>query len=84
MVTTRKKPIFKPTPQPDWQSPRVPQPEEAITPPERKTNALDRAHAVTGLQAAPEIVAAVIISQAADRLCEALITAASIGRYRGT
>jgi hypothetical protein len=73
----------QPTPQPDWQSPRVPQPFDAITP-DKKANVLERAQAVAGFNAAPEVLAAIIIAQAADRLAEKLIEAAAVGRYRGS
>jgi hypothetical protein len=72
----------EPTPQPDWQSPRVPQPIDAITP-DKKANVLERAQAIAGLNAPPEVLAAIIIAQAADRLAEKLIEAAAVGRYRG-
>jgi hypothetical protein len=78
-MAPRKK---QPTPQPDWQSPRVAQPVDAITP-DKKLNVLERAQAVAGLTAPPEVLAAVIIAQAADRLAEKMIEAAAVGRYRG-
>ena len=39
----KKRPELTPQPQPDWQSPRVPQPEDAITSPVAKLNALQQA-----------------------------------------
>ena len=83
MAPTRKKQTRpQPTPQPDWQSPRQPQPLDAITP-DKKLNVLERAQAIVGLGAPPELIAAVIIAQAADRLGEKMIEAAAVGRYRG-
>ena len=84
MAPTRKKqtrPV--PTPQPDWQSPRVAQPVNAITPDSKKLNVLERAQALAGPDAPPEVLAAIIIAQAADRLAENMIEAAAVGRYRG-
>jgi hypothetical protein len=82
-MAPRKKIIRpQPTPQPDWQSPRVPQPVDAITS-DKKLNVLERAQAVAGLDAPSEVLAAIIIAQAADRLAEKLIEAAAVGRYRG-
>lgn len=72
----------QPTPQPDWQSPRVAQPVDAITP-DKKLNVLERAQALAGPKAPPEVLAAIIIAQAADRLSEKMIEAAAVGRYRG-
>jgi hypothetical protein len=84
MAPTRKKQIVRPqpTPQPDWQSPRVAQPVDAITP-DKKLNVLERAQALAGPDAPPEVLAAIIIAQAADRLAEKMIEAAAVGRYRG-
>jgi hypothetical protein len=79
----KKRPELTPQPQPDWQSPRVPQPEDAITSPVAKLNALQQAEAICGLNPNPNVVAAVIIAQAADRLCKAMVEAAAVGRYRG-
>lgn len=83
MAPSRKKQIRpQPTPQPDWQSPRVAQPIDAITPNE-KANVLEQAQAIAGIGAPPELIAAIIIAQAADRLAEKMIEAAAVGRYRG-
>jgi hypothetical protein len=83
MAPIRKKQTRpQPTPQPDWQSPRTAQPVDAITP-AGKVNVLERAQAIAGLDAPPEVLAAIIIAQAADRLSEKLIEAAAVGRYRG-
>ena len=82
-MAPRKKTIRpQPTPQPDWQSPRVPQPVDAITS-DKKANVLERAQAIAGIGAPPELIAAIIIAQAADRLGEKMIEAAAVGRYRG-
>lgn len=70
-----------PTPQPEWASPHVPQPPDVITN-VKKSDILMQARAVAGLNASPELLAAVIIAQAADRLADKLIEAAAIGRYR--
>jgi hypothetical protein len=77
-----KKNPLAPTPRPDWQSPRVPQPVDAIK--AAKPNILMQAQALVGISAPPNILAAIIIAQAADRLGEKLIEAAAVGRYRGT
>jgi hypothetical protein len=83
-MAPRKKPTRpQPTPQPDWQSPRVAQPVDAITPDAKKANVLERAQAIAGIGAPPEVLAAIIIAQAADRLAEKMIEAAAVGRYRG-
>ena len=82
MAPRKKQTQPQATPQPDWQSPRVAQPVDAITP-DKKANVLERAQAVAGLNAPPEVLAAIIIAQAADRLAEKLIEAAAVGRYRG-
>ncbi len=78
-----RKRTIPPTPQPEWQSPRVGQPIEAITP-VAKLDVLQQAQVVAGLNPAPEVLAAIIIAQAADRLCKVLIEAAAVGRYRGS
>jgi hypothetical protein len=70
-----------PSPQPDWQSPRVAQPVEAITAPEAKLNVLQQAQAVVGLNADPAVLAAVILAQTADRFATKLIEAAAISQY---
>lgn len=77
----RAKTTFDPTPLPEWQSPRVPQPADAITPPEAKLNVLERAKAIVGVSAAPEILAAVILAEAFDRLAAKLVEAAAVNRY---
>ena len=82
MAPRKKQVTPKPTPQPDWQSPRVAQPVDAITP-DKKLNVLERAQALAGPDAPPEVLAAIIIAQAADRLSEKMIEAAAVGRYRG-
>lgn len=83
MVTTRKKPPPRdPTPLPDWQSPRVPQPVDAITPPNAKLNIYERALAILPPTAPPEIIAAVIVAQAAEKLGDKMIEAAAVGRGR--
>lgn len=82
MAPRKKQTQPQATPQPDWQSPRVAQPVDAITP-NKKANVLERAQAVAGLNAPPEVLAAIIIAQAADRLAEKMIEAAAVGRYRG-
>jgi len=69
------------TPQPDWQSPHKPQPPEAIN--QVRPNIMMEAQTLAGFNAAPEVLAAIIIAQAADRLCKAMIEAAAVGRYRG-
>lgn len=82
MVTTRKKPkAMEPTPQPEWQSPRVPVSTDEITP-SKKLTILELAQAVCGKDAPPEVLAAVIIAQAADRLADKMVEAAAVGRYR--
>jgi hypothetical protein len=78
----KKKRTLSPTPQPEWQNPRVPQPLEAIAN-ARTLTVLELAQNVAGLGAAPEVLAAVIIAQAADRLGAKMIEAAAVGRYRG-
>ena len=82
MAPRKKQTRPSPTPQPDWQSPRVAQPIDAITP-TKKANVLEQAQAIAGLDAPPELIAAIIIAQAADRLSEKMIEAAAVGRYRG-
>jgi hypothetical protein len=84
MAPRKKQTRPQPTPQPDWQSPRVAQPLDAITPDDKKLNVLERAQAIAGLNAPPEVLAAIIIAQAADRLAEKMIEAAAVGRYRGS
>ena len=79
----KKKRTLAPTPQPQWESPRVPQPEDAITSPATKMTVLEQAQAVAGLKPDPGVLAAIIIAQAADRLCKAMVEAAAVGRYRG-
>jgi hypothetical protein len=79
----KKRNAIPPTPQPDWRSPHEPLPEDAITPPEATRSLYDQALAVAGLNPAPEVLAAIIIAQAADRLCKAMVEAAAVGRYRG-
>lgn len=69
----------QPSPLPDWQSPRKPQPTDAITP--AKLSLLQEAQALVGLNATPELLAAIIIAQAADRLGGKLIEAAAVSSY---
>ena len=73
-----------PTPQPYWQSPRKPQPAYEITSSEARLTVLEQAQAIGGLNSPPEVLAAIIIAQAADRLGKALVEAAAVGRYRGS
>jgi hypothetical protein len=82
MAPRKKQTQPQPTPQPDWQSPRVAQPVDAITP-DKKANVLERAQTLAGIGAPPEVLAAIIIAQAADRLAEKMIEAAAVGRYHG-
>jgi len=70
-----------PSPQPDWQSPRVAQPVDAITAPEVKLTVLQQAQAIVGLNADPAVLSAVIMSLAVDKLCKALVEAAAISQY---
>ena len=71
-----------PTSMPEWNSPRTPQPREAIQS-ESKLNIAAQAQAIVGSDATPEILAAVIVAQALDRLGEKLFEAAIAGRCRG-
>ena len=80
-TTARLAKKIAPTPQPDWQSPRVAQPTDAITPETAKLNVLQQAQAVAGIGADPAVLAAVILAQAADRFATKLIEAAAISQY---
>lgn len=68
--------------EPTWVSPRTPLPVIDFTP-QAKQSLLEKAWAVAGPDAAPEIIAALIVAQACDRLGEKLVEAAAVGRYRG-
>jgi len=85
----RKKDNFSPTPQPRWRNPHEPVPPEEISGPADKPSILDAALAVFGPDAETETVsnqllAAIILAQALDRLSEKIAEAAIVGRYRGT
>ena len=78
---TKATPRDRPNAGPQWLSPRTPLPEAVTTVP--KVSLLDKAQAVTGIGATPEMVAAVIVAQALDRLGDKIIEAAAVGRYHG-
>ena len=82
MEPTKATPRDRPNAGPQWQSPRtpLPQPSDFTAP---KANLLEKAQAVAGIGATPEVVAAIIIAQACDRLGDKLVESAAVGRYRG-
>lgn len=90
MVVTRKpkteptKELFqdRPNTAPQWQSPRTPLPQPSDHVP--RQTILDKAQAIAGIGATPEMVAAVIVAQALDRLGDKIIEAAAVGRYHGS
>ena len=77
-----KAPQLDPTPLPEWNSPRVPQPADAIVPQETKLSPYQRALAIVGSGAPPEVAAAVVLAEAFDRLAAKLVEAAAVNRYR--
>ena len=81
MEPTKATPRDRPNAGPQWQSPRTPLPEADTPAP--KANLLEKAQAVAGIGATPEVVAAIIIAQACDRLGDKLVESAAVGRYRG-
>ena len=88
MVATRKPkteptkatPRDRPNAGPQWVSPRTPLPMADLTMP--KSTLLEKAEAITeGYD--QNVVAAIIVAQALDRLGDKLVEAAAVGKYHG-
>ena len=90
MVATRKPqteptkdtPRDRPLAAPEWRSPRTPLPQPTDQP-ARKQTLLEKAQVLAGLNPDQNVVAALIVAQALDRLGEKLVEAAAVGRYHG-
>ncbi len=90
MVATRKPkteptkatPRDRPNAGPTWVSPRTPVPKADILPATKSLQ--NRAWAAADVNATPEIIAAIIVAQALDRLGDKIIEAAAVGRYHGS
>ena len=80
MEPTKATPRDRPNAGPQWQSPRTPLPEADTPAP--KANLLEKAQVIAeGYD--QNVVAALIIAQALDRLGDKLVESAAVGRYRG-